>query len=84
MIDKKIIIKLENPPVEKIHGGNKEDPIIRKSGGGGGKMSSSDIDSLLSDLHTEDMQDIITKVPSWLLRWGITVFFSVLLFKFRF
>jgi multidrug resistance efflux pump len=28
--------------------------------------------------HTEDMQDIITSVPSWLLRWGITLFFSVL------
>lgn len=29
--------------------------------------------------HTDDMQDIITKVPSWLLRWGITLFFFVLL-----
>jgi multidrug efflux pump subunit AcrA (membrane-fusion protein) len=29
--------------------------------------------------HTEEMQDIITAPPSWLLRWGISVFFSVLL-----
>jgi multidrug efflux pump subunit AcrA (membrane-fusion protein) len=28
--------------------------------------------------HTEDMQDIITKVPSWILRWGITLFFGIL------
>ncbi|MBS1529229.1 MAG: HlyD family efflux transporter periplasmic adaptor subunit [Bacteroidetes bacterium] len=28
--------------------------------------------------HTDDMQDIITKVPSWLLRWGITLFFFIL------
>lgn len=28
--------------------------------------------------HTDDMQDIITAVPSWLLRWGITVFFGIL------
>ncbi|MDB5153566.1 MAG: HlyD family efflux transporter periplasmic adaptor subunit [Mucilaginibacter sp.] len=29
--------------------------------------------------HTDDMQDIITKVPSWILRWGITLFFCLLL-----
>jgi len=29
--------------------------------------------------HTDDMQDIITAVPSWLLRWGITLFFCVLM-----
>jgi len=28
--------------------------------------------------HTDDMQDIITKVPSWLLRWGITLFLCLL------
>ena len=28
--------------------------------------------------HTDDMQDIITAVPSWLLRWGITLFFGIL------
>ena len=31
------------------------------------------------DRHTEDMQEIITKVPSWVLRWGIMVFFGILL-----
>src|SRR5580704_18042572 len=29
-------------------------------------------------LHSDDMQDIITTVPSWLLRWGITLFFGIL------
>jgi HlyD family secretion protein len=28
--------------------------------------------------HTEDMQDIITAVPAWLLRYGISMFFGVL------
>jgi hypothetical protein len=28
--------------------------------------------------HTDDMQDIISAVPGWLLRWGITLFFTVL------
>jgi len=28
--------------------------------------------------HTDDMQDIITAVPSWILRWGITLFFIIL------
>jgi len=29
--------------------------------------------------HTDEMHDIITAVPPWLLRWGITVFFGLLL-----
>lgn len=29
--------------------------------------------------HTEEIHDIITKKPSWLLRWGITLFFTILL-----
>ena len=28
--------------------------------------------------HSDDVQDIITAVPSWLLRWGITLFFGIL------
>lgn len=28
--------------------------------------------------HSDDMQDIITAVPAWILRWGITLFFIVL------
>lgn len=28
--------------------------------------------------HSEDIQDIIAAVPSWLIRWGITLFFIVL------
>jgi multidrug efflux pump subunit AcrA (membrane-fusion protein) len=30
-----------------------------------------------TDLHSEEMQDIITAVPSWLVRWGITLFFGM-------
>ncbi|MHA4894997.1 HlyD family secretion protein [Pedobacter sp. PWIIR3] len=30
--------------------------------------------------YTEEVQDIITAPPSWLLRWGISIFFVVLLF----
>ena len=28
--------------------------------------------------HSDDMQDIITAPPGWLLRWGITLFFGML------
>jgi multidrug efflux pump subunit AcrA (membrane-fusion protein) len=30
-------------------------------------------------IHTEEIQDIIGAPPSWLVRWGIALFFSVLL-----
>ncbi|MDB5158323.1 MAG: hypothetical protein JWR50_3030, partial [Mucilaginibacter sp.] len=30
-------------------------------------------------VYTDDMQDIITAVPSWLLRWGVSLFFGVLI-----
>src|SRR5580700_1906102 len=36
-------------------------------------------DTSLPPRHSDDIQDIITKVPSWLLRWGITLFFGILL-----
>jgi len=29
--------------------------------------------------HSEDIRDIITAVPSWILRWGLSLFFSLLL-----
>lgn len=32
-----------------------------------------------ADRHTEEIQEIITKVPSWILRWGIVLFFSILI-----
>jgi len=32
-----------------------------------------------TDIHTEELHEIITKVPSWIIRWGISLFFSVLL-----
>ena len=31
------------------------------------------------EIHTEDLQDIISKPPSWLLKWGITLVLSILL-----
>ncbi|WP_342647327.1 HlyD family secretion protein [Mucilaginibacter sp. CSA2-8R] len=33
-------------------------------------------------LHSEDMDDIINAVPSWVVRWGITIFFVQLLLIF--
>jgi len=42
-------------------------------------MPSIYTDTNLSSVHSDDMQDIITTVPSWILRWGITLFFCVLL-----
>src|SRR3569832_2293694 len=36
-------------------------------------------DNTQENLHTDEMQDIITAVPSWLLRWGITLFFAALI-----
>jgi len=42
-------------------------------------MPSIYTDKLNQDArHTDDMQDIITAVPGWLLRWGISLFFSIL------
>ncbi|TWR24959.1 HlyD family efflux transporter periplasmic adaptor subunit [Mucilaginibacter achroorhodeus] len=35
-------------------------------------------DIATSARHSDDMQDIITTVPSWVLRWGTTVFFCTL------
>src|SRR6185503_15900337 len=32
----------------------------------------------LATRHSDEVQDIITKVPPWLLRWGITLFFGIL------
>jgi multidrug resistance efflux pump len=40
-------------------------------------ISGRDLDG--DELHTEDIQEIITKVPSWILRRGIMVFFGILL-----
>jgi len=37
------------------------------------------VEELPEERHTEDIQEIITKVPSWILRWGIMVFFGILL-----
>lgn len=33
----------------------------------------------LATRHSDEVQDIITKVPPWLLRWGITLFFGILM-----
>lgn len=41
-------------------------------------MPVSSIENGQEVRHTDDIQDIITSVPSWLLRWGITLFFALL------
>ena len=41
-------------------------------------MPSLYTDNNTAARHTDDMQDIITTVPSWILRWGITLFFCIL------
>ncbi len=41
-------------------------------------MPSIYTDTNLPSRHSGDIQDIITTVPSWLLRWGITLFFGIL------
>jgi biotin carboxyl carrier protein len=46
---------------------------------GQAKEMTVNAEELSQDRHTEDMQEIITKVPSWILRWGITLFFGILL-----
>ncbi|MGN6640291.1 MAG: HlyD family secretion protein [Mucilaginibacter sp.] len=33
----------------------------------------------IAEVHSDEMQDIITAVPSWLLRFGISLFFTLLL-----
>ncbi|HVW96828.1 MAG TPA: HlyD family efflux transporter periplasmic adaptor subunit [Mucilaginibacter sp.] len=40
--------------------------------------SSIYTDNNLETRHTDEMQDIITAVPGWLLRWGIMLFFGIL------
>lgn len=33
----------------------------------------------IENQHSEEVEEIITAVPSWILRWGLTVFFMVLI-----
>ena len=40
---------------------------------------TNDIMPNASQRHSDEIQDIITKAPSWLLRWGISLFFGILL-----
>ncbi len=51
---------------------------LSNTNGHPGRRVNFDVEETV-DKHTEDMQDVITKVPSWILRWGITVFFGILL-----
>lgn len=39
-------------------------------------MSSKDLEDLQK--HTEEMQDIISAPPAWLVRWGIVLFFAIM------
>lgn len=35
--------------------------------------------NIQQNVHSDEIQDIITKVPSWLLRWGIMLLFAVII-----
>ncbi len=39
-------------------------------------------DESIKERHSGDIQEIITKVPSWIVRWGIMIFFAILLMAF--
>ncbi|AMR32035.1 secretion protein HlyD [Mucilaginibacter sp. PAMC 26640] len=41
-------------------------------------MPSIQTEKIPAARHSDDMQDIITAVPSWILRWGIMLFFVIL------
>jgi HlyD family secretion protein len=44
------------------------------------KKSNKDISAStfrLSDIRSEEVQEVMGKIPPWILRWGITVFFIV-------
>lgn len=43
------------------------------------QLNGQDANPEEQERHTGEIQDIITKVPSWVIRWGILVFFCVLL-----
>ncbi|PJJ84442.1 HlyD family efflux transporter periplasmic adaptor subunit [Mucilaginibacter auburnensis] len=38
-----------------------------------------DFSKINSDKHSEEIQEIITKVPNWIIRWGITLLFIIVL-----
>jgi multidrug resistance efflux pump len=40
-------------------------------------MAGTSVETDFDSKHSEEIQDIITKVPSWLLRWGLTLVFFV-------
>lgn len=42
------------------------------------KLDPLTTDELVVSKHSDEIQDIITTVPPWILRWGITVFFAIL------
>ncbi|PWK77663.1 HlyD family secretion protein [Mucilaginibacter oryzae] len=42
-------------------------------------MPETIIDDQDQGLHSDDMKDIVTAVPHWLLRWGISVFFFIVM-----
>jgi multidrug efflux pump subunit AcrA (membrane-fusion protein) len=41
--------------------------------------NGEEADKNVQDRHTDDIHEIITKVPSWIVRWGIVIFFAILL-----
>lgn len=41
-------------------------------------IQKPDFSKLTSDRHSEEIHEIITKVPKWIVRWGITLLFIIL------
>jgi multidrug resistance efflux pump len=39
-------------------------------------------ESLIGESENKELKDLITKVPSWLIRWGLTVFLLIILLIF--
>ncbi|MDN5285034.1 MAG: HlyD family efflux transporter periplasmic adaptor subunit [Mucilaginibacter sp.] len=42
-------------------------------------MSQIEVNKLTESRHSDDIQDIISASPPWLLRWGITLFFMIIM-----
>ncbi len=40
-------------------------------------MPTTEEKQLTQEILSEDTQDVISKPPSWLVRWGLTLFFSL-------
>ncbi|UTA67896.1 HlyD family secretion protein [Emticicia sp. 21SJ11W-3] len=49
-------------------------PVLNKGGGGGGDNHSN-----LPELRNSQVDEVLNQPPAWLVRWGVSVFFFVLM-----